>query len=250
MPIFQHDNLEFHFVDEGEGDPIVLVHGFASNLEINWVFSNWVSTLRNAGRRVIALDNRGHGQSSKPHDPKAYGLPAMGADVLALLDHVEVERADYLGYSMGGRIGMLLALTHPVRIRSAILGGIGASLITGPGRGDHIVAALEAPSASAVSDPIARSFRVFADGTKSDLAALAACMKSLGYQFPPEEFAKCRVPVLIVRGSDDDIAGPVREIAAMIPGAEYVEIPGRNHMSAVGDKIFKEATLDFLQRRP
>jgi pimeloyl-ACP methyl ester carboxylesterase len=250
MPIFQHDNLEFHFVDEGEGDPIVLVHGFASNLEINWVFPSWVSTLRNAGRRVIALDNRGHGQSSKPHDPKAYGLPAMGADVLALLDHVEVERADYLGYSMGGRIGMLLALTHPVRIRSAILGGIGASLITGPGRGDHIVAALEAPSASAVSDPIARSFRVFADGTKSDLAALAACMKSLGYQFPPEEFAKCRVPVLIVRGSDDDIAGPAREIAAMIPGAEYVEIPGRNHMSAVGDKIFKEAALDFLQRRP
>jgi pimeloyl-ACP methyl ester carboxylesterase len=250
MPIFKHDNLDFYFVDEGEGDPIVLVHGFASNLEINWIFPNWVSTLRNAGRRVIALDNRGHGRSSKPHDPKAYGLPSMGADVLALLDHVEVERADYLGYSMGGRIGILLALTHPVRIRSAILGGIGASLITGPGRGEPIIAALEAPNAAAVSDPIARSFRVFADGTKSDLAALAACMKSLGHKFPPEELAKCRVPVLIVRGSDDDIAGPAREIAGMIPGAEYVEIPGRNHMSAVGDKIFKEAALDFLRRRP
>ena len=135
MPTFKHDNLDFYFVDEGEGEPIVLVHGFASNLEINWIFPNWVSTLRKAGRRVIALDNRGHGRSSKPHDPKAYGLPIMGADVLALLDHVEVERADYLGYSMGGRIGMLLALTHPVRIRSAILGGIGASLITGAGTG-------------------------------------------------------------------------------------------------------------------
>ena len=250
MPTFKHDNLDFYFVDEGEGDPIVLVHGFASNLEINWIFPNWVSTLRKAGRRVIALDNRGHGRSSKPHDPKAYGLLTMSADVLALLDHVEVERADYLGYSMGGRIGMLLALTHPVRIRSAILGGIGASLITGPGRGDHIVAALEAPNAAAVDDPIARSFRVFADGTKSDLVALAACMKSLGHQFPPEQLAKCRVPVLIVRGSDDDIAGPAREIAAMISGAEYVEIPGRNHMSAVGDKVFKEAALDFLRRRP
>jgi pimeloyl-ACP methyl ester carboxylesterase len=250
MPTFKHDNLDFYFVDEGEGEPIVLVHGFASNLEINWVFPNWVSTLRKAGRRVIALDNRGHGRSSKPHDPKAYGLPTMSADVLALLDHVEVERADYLGYSMGGRIGMLLALTHPVRIRSAILGGIGASLITGPGRGDHIVAALEALNAAAVDDPIARSFRVFADGTKSDLAALAACMKSLGHQFPPEQLARCRVPVLIVRGSDDEIAGPAREMAAMIPGAEYVEIPGRNHMSAVGDKVFKEAALDFLRRRP
>jgi pimeloyl-ACP methyl ester carboxylesterase len=123
-------------------------------------------------------------------------------------------------------------------------------LITGPGRGDHIVAALEAPNAAAVDDPIARSFRVFADGTKSDLVALAACMKSLGHQFTPEQLAKCRVPVLIVRGSDDDIAGPAREIAAMIPGAEYVEIPGRNHMSAVGDKVFKEAALDFLRRRP
>jgi pimeloyl-ACP methyl ester carboxylesterase len=231
MPTFKHDNLDFHFVDEGEGDPIVLVHGFASNLEINWIFPNWISTLRNT-------------------DPKAYGLPTMAADVLALLDHVEVERADYLGYSMGGRIGMLLALQHPVRIRSAILGGIGASLITGPGKGDNIVEALEAPSAAGVGDPVARSFRVFAEATKSDLAALAACMRSLSYAFSPEDLAKCLVPVLIVRGSDDDIAGPAREIAAMIPGAEYVEIPGRNHMSAVGDKVFKEAALDFLRRRP
>jgi pimeloyl-ACP methyl ester carboxylesterase len=151
---------------------------------------------------------------------------------------------------MGGRIGMLLALQHPVRIRSAILGGVGASLITGPGKGDPIVEALEAPSAAAVSDPIARSFRVFADATKSDLVALAACMRSLSYAFSPEDLAKCRVPMLIVRGSDDDIAGPAREIARMIPKAEYVEIPARNHMSAVGDKVFKEAALDFLRRRP
>jgi pimeloyl-ACP methyl ester carboxylesterase len=250
MPSFHNGAVEIAYLDEGEGDPIVLVHGFASSKNVNWVYPTWVSDLKKDGRRVIALDNRGHGKSSKPHDPGAYGLPIMGADVLALLDHVEVERADYLGYSMGGRIGMLLALTHPVRIRSAILGGIGASLITGPGRGDHIVAALEAPSAAAVSDPIARSFRVFADGTKSDLAALAACMKSLSHKFLPEELAKCRVPVLIVRGGDDDIAGPARELPGMIPGAEYVEIPGRNHMSAVGDKVFKEATLDFLRRRP
>jgi pimeloyl-ACP methyl ester carboxylesterase len=250
MPTFRHDNLDFHFIDEGDGDPIVLVHGFASNADINWKFPGWISTLREAGRRVIALDNRGHGQSSKPHDSKLYGLPVMGGDVLALLDYVEVERADYLGYSMGGRIGMLLALTHPVRIRSAILGGIGASLITGPGSGAPIVAALEAPSSASVADPIARSFRQFAEQTKSDLAALAACMRSLNYAFKPEQLAQCRVPVLIVRGGDDDIAGPGREIAAMIHGAEYVEIPRRNHMSAVGDKDFKAAALDFLKRRP
>lgn len=250
MPVFQHDKLDFYFVDEGEGDPIVLVHGFASNIDVNWIAPGWISTLRNAGRRVLALDCRGHGRSSKPHDPKAYGLPIMGEDVLALLDHVEVERADLLGYSMGGRIGALLMLKHPARIRSAILGGIGASLITGPGRGDHIVAALEAPSSAAVANPLARSFRIFAEQTKSDLAALAACMRSLAHQFRPEELAKCKVPSLIVRGGDDDIAGPAREIAAMIPGAHYVEIPERNHMSAVGDKVFKQAALDFLARRP
>jgi pimeloyl-ACP methyl ester carboxylesterase len=250
MPFFRHDNLDFYFVDEGEGDPIVLVHGFASSLEVNWSFPGWFSTLRNAGRRVIALDNRGHGRSSKPHDPKAYGLPIMGGDVLALLDHVEIERADFLGYSMGGRIGTLLMLKHPVRIRSAILGGIGASLITGPGRGDNIVAALEAENAAAAPNAVARSFRVFAEQTKSDLKALAACMRGLAHPFRPEELAQCNVPVLIVRGDDDDIAGPAREIAAMIPGSEYVEIPGRNHMTAVGDKAFKEAAVDFLARRP
>ena len=250
MPIFHHDNLDFYFVDEGEGEPIVLVHGFASNIDANWIGPGWVSALRKAGRRIIALDNRGHGRSSKPHDAKAYGLPTMAGDVLALLDHTGVERADYLGYSMGGRIGMLLALTEPARIRSAILGGIGASLITGPGGSGKIVAALEAPSAADVSDPIARSFRVFAEATKSDLKALAACMKSLPYPFSAEDLSKCRVPVLIVRGDADDIAGAGREIADMTAGAEYVEIAGRNHMSAVGDRVFKEAALDFLKRRP
>jgi pimeloyl-ACP methyl ester carboxylesterase len=249
MPTFRHDNLDFYFIDEGAGDPIVLVHGFASSIEFNWIHPGWISTLRKAGRRVIALDNRGHGQSSKPHDPKAYGLPIMGGDVLALLDHVEVERADYLGYSMGGRIGTLLALTHPVRIRSAILGGIGASLITGPGSGGPIVEALEVPSAADVADPVARSFRQFAQQTKSDLRALAACMRGLDYRFRPEELAECRVPVLVARGGEDNIAGPGREIAEMIRGAEYLEIPRRNHMTAVGDKEFKAAAFDFLKRR-
>lgn len=250
MPSFQHDGLEIAFLDEGEGEPIVLVHGFASSTEINWVQPGWVSTLKKAGRRVIALDNRGHGASSKPHDPAAYSLPLMAGDTIALLDHLKLERVNYLGYSMGGRIGMLLALRNPDRLRSASLGGIGASLITGPGKGSHIVEALEAPSPDSVKDPIARSFRLFAEQTKSDLKALAACMRGLRHQFLPEELAGCRVPLLIVRGDQDDIAGPVKEIVAMIPDCEYIEIPARNHMTAVGDKVFKEGVLAFLKKRP
>lgn len=101
MPTFGHDGLEIAFLDEGKGEPIVLVHGFASSKEINWVQPSWVSTLKKIGRRVIALDNRGHGDSSKPHDPAAYSLPLMASDTIALLDHLKLERVDYLGYSMG-----------------------------------------------------------------------------------------------------------------------------------------------------
>jgi len=250
MPTFTHDGLDIAFLDEGQGEPIVLVHGFASNKEINWVLPLWVTTLKNTGRRVIALDNRGHGASSKPRDRAAYSLPLMASDTIALLDHLNIARADYLGYSMGGRIGMLLALRQPDRLRSVSLGGIGASLITGPGRGTHIVEALEAESAASITDPVARSFRTFAEQTRSDLRALAACMRGLHHQFLPEELASCRVPVLIVRGSDDDIAGPAEKIAQMIPESEYIQIPRRNHQTAVGDKVFKEGVVDFLRRRP
>ncbi len=226
MPSFQHGDLDIAYLDEGEGEPIVLVHGFASNKEINWVLPGWVPALKRAGRRVIALDNRGHGQSSKPHDPAAYTLPLMASDTLALLDHLKIERTDYLGYSMGGRIGMLLALRNPDRIRSASLGGIGASIITGPGRSTQITEALEAASAGDITDPVARQFRLFAEQTKSDLKALAACMKGLKHQFTGEELASCRVPVLIVRGGDDDdIAGPAADIARIIRAANISKSP-------------------------
>jgi pimeloyl-ACP methyl ester carboxylesterase len=251
MPSFQRDNLEIAYLDEGEGEPIVLVHGFASNKEINWVLPGWTIALKNAGRRVIALDNRGHGHSTKPYDAASYAVEHMAGDTLALLDHLKLDRADYLGYSMGGRLGMYLSLKHPDRIRSASLGGIGASIITGPGRRTQIVAALEAPSAQDISDPVAKSFRVFAEQTRSDLKALIACMDGLRVQFSEAELRRIQVPMLIVRGGDDDdIAGPGAEIARVIPGCEYVELPRRNHMTAVGDRGFKEAVGGFLQKRP
>ncbi len=250
MPSFQHDNIDIAYLDEGEGEPIVLVHGFASNKEINWVLPGWTAALKRAGRRVIALDNRGHGLSSKPHDPAAYDMASMAGDTLALLDHLKIKQADYLGYSMGGRIGMYLALNHADRIRSSSLGGIGASIITGPGRREQIVEALEANSAADITDPVAKSFRIFAEQTKSDLKALIACMNGLRVQFTEKELGSNQVPMLIVRGGDDDdIAGPAAEIARMIPGCQYVEIPHRNHMTVVGDRAFKESVIAFLEQR-
>jgi pimeloyl-ACP methyl ester carboxylesterase len=174
MECFRNDQIEIAYLDEGEGDPIVLIHGFASTAAINWVHPAWVTTLTKARRRVIALDNRGHGASSKPYDPAAYHSATMAGDVRALLDHLGIARADLMGYSMGARIAAYLALAHPDRVRSLILGGLGSRLVDGAGLPTSIADALEAPSLSAVSDAQGRVFRAFAEQTRSDLKALAA----------------------------------------------------------------------------
>src|SRR5674536_247917 len=113
MASFRNGEVEIAFLDEGAGEPIVLVHGFASTKEVNWVNPGWVATLTGAGRRAIALDNRGHGASSKLYDPTAYHSAMMAEDVRALLDHLSIERADVMGYSMGARIAAFLAV-NPV----------------------------------------------------------------------------------------------------------------------------------------
>src|SRR5882762_8717655 len=110
MQRFRHGDVDLAFLDEGEGEPIVLVHGFASNAAVNWVHPGWVATLTKAGRRAIALDNRGHGASAKLYDPAAYHSAIMAEDVRGLLDHLGIPRADVMGYSMGARIAAFLAL--------------------------------------------------------------------------------------------------------------------------------------------
>jgi pimeloyl-ACP methyl ester carboxylesterase len=229
----------------------VLVHGFASNKEINWVNPSWAQTLTRASRRVIALDNRGHGASTKLYDPAAYQMTSMAEDVRALLDHLKIERADVMGYSMGGRITAFLAVHHPERVRSAIIGGLGIRLVEGHGgkMANVIADALEAPSLGDVTDPTGRTFRLFAEQTKSDLKALAACMRRPRQTLSREQVAGIKVPVLVAVGSKDDVAGSGLELAALIPGARALDIPGRDHMLAVGDKVFKAEVLDFLNQR-
>src|SRR6202795_2315551 len=135
MSRFQNGEVEIAYLDEAQDQPnaapIVLVHGFASNKEVNWVQPGWVTTLTRTGRRVIALDNRGHGASGKLYDPSAYHSATMAEDVRALLDHLKIERADVMGYSMGARITAYLAVKHPERVRSAIFGGLGIRLVEG-----------------------------------------------------------------------------------------------------------------------
>ena len=201
MPQFAHDSVEIAYLDEGSGEPIVLVHGFASNKEVNWVGPGWVTALTRAGRRVIALDDRGHGASAKLYDPAAYHSAIMAEDVRALLDHLDLPRADVMGYSMGARITAFLALLHPDRVRSAVLGGLGIRLVEGVGLPDTIATALEAPSLADVSDPTAYMFRAFAEQTKSDLRALAACLRGSRQTLSRDEVGRIAVPLLVAVGA-------------------------------------------------
>jgi pimeloyl-ACP methyl ester carboxylesterase len=221
--------------------------GFASTKETNWVLQAGDAT--RAGRRAIALDNRGHGASSKLYDPSAYHSATMAEDVRALLDHLTIERADVMGYSMGARITAFLAVKHPARMRSAIFGGLGIRLVDGVGLPESIAEALEAPSLADVQDPTGHVFRSFAEQTKSDLRALAACIRGSRQTMSRAEAAGIRVPVLVAIGTKDQIAGNGHELAALIPGAAALDIPDRDHMLAVGDKVYKAGVIDFLNQR-
>jgi pimeloyl-ACP methyl ester carboxylesterase len=250
MPSFHNGDVEIAYLDEGEGDPILLVHGFASTKNVNWVYPTWVSELKKNGRRVIALDNRGHGDSAKLYDPEKYHIPIMAGDVSALMDHLAIERADVMGYSLGSRMTAWLARYQPQRLRSAIFGGIGIGLIEGGGPGENVAEALEAPALEDVTDPVGRTFRAFADQTRSDRRALAACLRGSRGLMTKEEAAAISVPVLIAVGTADEIAGSARALEKIIPGSQVLDIPDRDHMRAVGDKVYKTDVLDFLSQRP
>ncbi len=244
---FTHDGLELAFFDEGDpaGDPVLLIHGFASSANVNWVFPGWLKTLGEAGYRVIAIDNRGHGASDKPHDPALYPCPLMAGDAAALLDHLGIAEAHVFGYSMGARITAFMALAHPHRVRSVVFGGLGIGMVEGVGDWDPIAEALLAPSLDAVTHERGRMFRAFADQTKSDRKALAACIMTSRDLLTVDELARIDMPALIGVGTKDDIAGAPQPLAELMPDARALDIPGRDHMLAVGDKVFKRAVLDF-----
>ena len=251
---FSSDGVDIAFIDaEPQGrdlnEPILLIHGFASNHRMNWVGPRWVETLTEAGRRVIAFDNRGHGQSEKLYAPADYHLDLMTRDAANLLAHLGIERADVMGYSMGARIASFLALAEPSLVRSLVLGGLGDRLVRDGGLPETIAEALEAPSLDSLVDPTQRLFRGFAEQTKSDRAALAACVRGSRRSLTLEEAARINQPTLVAVGERDTLAGDPAKLVALLPRAEALTIPGRDHNLAVGDKAFKAGALDFLARR-
>ena len=247
MQHFDSDGVDIAYLDEGEGRPILLIHGFASNAAVNWVDTGWVRELTRAGRRVVAIDNRGHGESEKIHDPSRHGSHLMAEDARRLLDHLGIERADVMGYSMGARITAFLAINHPHRVASAIFGGLGINMIRGVGNSEPVAQALEAEDPATITDPKALMFRKFAEATKSDRLSLAACMRSSREPITAEQVGALPMPVLVAVGDADDVGGPAGELADLIPRGEAFVIEGRNHMQAVGDRTHKAAVLAFLK---
>ena len=247
---FDSDGVEIAYIDEGAGDPALLIHGFASNTATNWVGTGWVETLTAAGHRVIAFDNRGHGRSAKLYSTNDYGAPLMAEDACRLLDHLGIESADIMGYSMGARISAFLAMEHPQRVRSLVFGGLGLNMVRGVAGTGPVARALEAESIDEVANPAARTFRAFAEQTGSDLKALAACIRSARAQITADDLGRLTCPVLVVVGEQDVIGGSAEGLAELIPGARAHEIEGLDHMKAVGDRTYKNAVVDFLAQRP
>lgn len=252
MTSFRHDQFDLAYQDTGPetAEPILLIHGFASSVRVNWVSPGWVKTLSEAGYRVIAFDHRGHGASSSSYDPADYTPSKMAGDAAALLDHLGVPIAHIMGYSMGARVSAFLALEHPARVNSLIFGGLGIGMVDGVGDWDPIANALSADDASTVTHPRGKMFRTFADQTKSDRRALAACIVTSRELLTEADMAKIAQPTLVAVGTNDDIGGSASELAALMPNAESFDIEGRDHMLSVGDRTFKKRALAFLAEHP
>lgn len=254
MEFFSREGFDIAYVDRpsigGSGEPMLLIHGFASNHATNWVTPGWVKTLTEAGYRAIAFDNRGHGRSSKSYDPADYPPEKMACDAAALLSHLGIGRAHVFGYSMGARIAAFLALAEPQLVATLIFGGLGVGMVDGVGDWDPIAAALVAEDPATIVHPRARMFRTFADQTKSDRAALAACIETSRELLRESDVARITQPTLIAVGTTDDIGGSPEALAALMPNAVAFPIEGRDHMLSVGDRTFKKRALEFLREHP
>lgn len=217
---------------------------------VNWIAPSWITTLAQASYRTIAFDHLGHGQSAKSYDPQDYTPEKLAGDAVALLDHLGIELAHFFGYSMGARVSAFAALHYPARVATLIFGGLGIGMVDGVGDWDPIAEALVAEDAATVAAGRPRMFRTFADQTRSDRKALAACIETSRELLTVEDARRIAQPTLVAVGTRDDIAGSAEALADLMLNAEAFAIENRDHMLAVGDRSFKARALEFLRRNP
>ncbi|HTW35990.1 MAG TPA: alpha/beta fold hydrolase [Rhizomicrobium sp.] len=251
MPSLKVREISLAYDDVGPReapDTIVLLHGFSSNRDENWRRVGWLGAFERRRMRAIAFDLPGHGESDKPHDPAAYQIDALTADLVAALDALGVPSASLMGYSMGARLSLAIALAQPERFDRLILGGVGGRMFDAPPPGNPMAEAMEAANAEAISDPLLKSFRMFADEQGEDRKALAAFARARGGSgYDRNDLARLRMPTLVVAGARDALAGSPDDLAAEIPGGRGVTLPGCDHFSAIAHALFKAAVFDFLE---
>jgi pimeloyl-ACP methyl ester carboxylesterase len=251
MPFFDSGGVRIHYLDQGHGEPVLMIHGFGSSAEEHWVKTGMVEKIARRAR-VIAYDARGHGRSDKPHNPARYGLANMRADAVRLLDHLKIARARMIGYSMGGRITLDVLMRDPERLSAIVLGGYGeGGQIATPGQRHRIAAALLAEDPATIEDVLARRFRRGAERNGKDLRALAACIGAeettdANSQLNHEALRRASLPVLIATGDKDTIAGDPRPLAAWFRDSRVVVLDGADHVTAQADPRFHQAVEDFL----
>jgi len=227
---------------------IILLHGFASNRAEGWRRTGWYGAFERRATRVIGLDQRGHGESAKLYEPEAYTREKLAGDVLALMDHLGLHRADLFGYSMGTRTAMQTALTAPERVSRLILGGIGGKLLEPSEQRDAtpMVEAMLAAEPESIEQPMLRSFRHFADEQDEDRQALAAFVQAKNPPLDVDALRGLTMPVLVVAGQRDQGAGDPEDLARVFPNGHGVTVAGCDHFSAIPHALTKAAVFDFL----
>ena len=242
------DGVKLRYIDQGTGAPVVLVHGFGNSLE-TWTSSGIVQALASS-YRVIAFDERGHGRSDKPHDPRAYGRQ-MTSDIVRVLDQLGIDRAHIVGYSLGGHLVSQLLTLRPERFLSA-------TLIAGAGRlsWDSVQArAAEVEATEVERDCISRTLlsrltppagrlsedslkamsgRCLADSTQDRFALAAITRARAGQVIAPAAAAAVRVPTLGIVGSDDPMRVALEELVRLRPSVKLVVVDGATHGGAQG----------------
>jgi len=231
-----------------ETAPTVLcVHGFGSSTRDNWVATGWVRDLLAAGLRVVAVDQRGHGASDKPHAPGAYEMSGLVADLVTVLDTYLIDTVRYVGYSLGGRVGWQTAVDVPHRIERAVLGGIPDGTPLARMKIAQVRAFLD--DGRPVDDAVTRQYVTLAERVAgNDLRALVALAEGMRLgDSDPDPASPPVQPVLFATGSEDPILEQSRRLAEVAPQGTFLEIPGRTHVNAPGSRAFRQAGVAFLR---
>lgn len=251
MPFFDSDTVNIHYLDQGAGPVVIVIHSMASNIRHSWVDTGWIEQLCSSFR-VVAMDCRGHGLSAKSDDPDFYTADKMADDVVRLLDHQRAGRVLVAGYSMGACVALNMALRYGERVRAMVIGGVSSRAWKEPPREElqRLVEILRADDVSSYADKAALFMRSFCLKNGNDPKALAAFSLHRRPDVEQSQLASIRAPVLIAAGTRDAVVQGVDELAASIPGARVMTLEGRTHLDALADPLFKRTAAEFFAAAP